>query len=54
MAQYEKELPHRILREGAVFRLQADGLERAYQVEIGTAIWSLLSSLEHLPKDGEQ
>ena len=36
MAKYEKELTHRLLREGAVFRLQADGLDRTYQVEIGT------------------
>ena len=41
MAHYEKELAHRLLKEGAVFRLQADGLERTYQVEIGTVLWSL-------------
>ena len=54
MAQYEKEVTHRILREGAVFRLAADGLERTYQVEIGTILWSLLASLQHLPAHGEQ
>ena len=41
MAQYEKIQTYRLLREGAVFRLAADGLERTYQVEIGTVIWSL-------------
>jgi len=54
MAHYEKELTHRLLREGAVFRLQADGLERAYQVEIGTVLWSLPSFLKHLTAHGEQ
>ena len=54
MAQYEKEVSHRILREGAVFRLAADGLGRTYQVEIGTILWSLPASLKHLPTHGEQ
>ena len=54
MAHYEKELTHRMLIEGAVFRLQADGLERTYQVEIGTLLWSLPSFLKHLPTHGEQ
>jgi hypothetical protein len=38
MAHNEKEVTHRLLREGAVFRLQADGLDRTYQVEIGTLV----------------
>ena len=54
MAQYEKDLTHRLLRDGAVFRLQADGLGRTYQVEIGTVIWSLSSDLEHVLAHGEQ
>ncbi len=54
MAQYEKDLTHRLLRDGAVFRLQADGLERTYQVEIGTVIWSLSSDLEHVLTHGER
>jgi len=54
MAQYEKELTYRVLGEGAVFRLQADGLERIYQVEIGTVLWSLPSGLKQLATYGEQ
>ncbi len=54
MAQYEKDLTHRMLRDGAVLRLQADGLERTYQVEIGTVIWSLSSDLRHVLTHGEQ
>jgi len=54
MAHYEKELTHRVLREGAVFRLQADGLDRTYQVEIGTVLWSVPSCLQHLPAHGEK
>ena len=54
MANYEKELTHRLLKEGAVFRILADGLERTYQVEIGTVLWSLPRALEHLPAHGEQ
>ena len=45
---------HQLLREGAIFRLQADGLERTYQVEIGTVLWALPASLQHLPKHGRQ
>ena len=41
MAQYEKELTYRLLKEGSVFRLEADGLDRTYQVGIGTVLWSL-------------
>ena len=54
MAQYEKELTHRVLREGAVFRLEADGLDRIYQVEIGSVLWSLPAFLKDLPAHGEQ
>ena len=54
MAQYEKELTRRLLREGAVFRLQADGLDRTYQIEIGTVLWTLPAFLKHLPLHGEQ
>ena len=54
MAQYEKVLTQRLLREGAVFRLKADGLARTYQVEIGTVLWSLPAFLKDLPAHGEQ
>ena len=52
MACYEKEVTLRLLRDGAVFRLMADGLERTYQVEIGTVLWSWPSYLKHLPAHG--
>ena len=54
MAHYERMQTHRLLREGAVFRLEADGLERTYQVEIGTVLWSLPACLQHLPNHGQQ
>ena len=54
MAKHEREVTYRVLKEGAVFRLQADGLERTYQVEIGTVLWSLLVFLKDLPAHGEQ
>ena len=53
MARYERLLTFNLLKEGAVFRLQADGLERTYQVEIGTVLWALLACLQHLPAHGE-
>ena len=50
MALHEKLLTQKILKEGVVFRLSADGLERTYQVEIGTVLWSLPKALEFLPR----
>ena len=41
-----------MMREGAVFRLQADGLERTYQIEIGTVIWSWPAGLKPLQAHG--
>ena len=49
MALREKLLTQKILKEGVVFRLSADGLDRTYQVEIGTVLWSLPKALEFLP-----
>ena len=46
MAQHEREVTHFLLKEGALFRLQADGLDRIYQVEIGTVLWSWPASLQ--------
>jgi hypothetical protein len=54
MAYYERMQTHRLLGEGAVFRLEADGLERTYQVEIGTALWSMPACLQHVLKHGQQ
>ena len=53
MALQERSLTQLLLREGAVFRLEADGLERAYQVEIGAALWPLLACLLHLLNHGQ-
>ena len=49
MALHEKLLTQKILKEGVVFRLSADGLDRTYQVEIGTVLWSLPKALDFLP-----
>ena len=44
MALHEKLVTQKIIKEGAVFRLSADGLDRTCQVEIGTVLWSLPKS----------
>ena len=54
MAQYERIQTHRLLKEGAVFRLAADGQERTYQVEIGTVLWSFPASLQQFCRHGQQ
>ena len=54
MAQYERIQTYRLLQEGAVFRLAADGQQRTYQVEIGTVLWSFPASLEQLCRHGQQ
>ena len=48
MAQYEKLVTQRIIKEGVVFRLSADGLDRTYQVELGTVLWSMPKALDFL------
>ena len=45
LAKYEQLATQRFLREGSIFRLQADGLKRVYQVEIGTLLWKFPASL---------
>ena len=54
LARYERMTTLRCLQEGAVFRLQADGLARAYQVEIGTILWQLPASLRCYAENGEE
>ena len=54
MAQYESIQTYRLLQEGAVFRLAADGQERTYQVEIGTVLWSFPASLQQFCRHGQQ
>ena len=44
MALRETLVTQKILKAGVVFRLSADGLDRTYQVEIGTVLWSLPKS----------
>ena len=53
MAQLEKLVTQKILKEGVVFRLSADGLGRTYQVELGTVLWSLPKALDFLPSYGK-
>ena len=53
MALNEKRVTQRILKQGAVFRLSADGLDRTYQVEVGTVLWSLPKPQEFLPSYGK-
>eukprot|EP00959_Pyramimonas_sp_CCMP1952_P423619 8873836-Pyramimonas_sp.AAC.1 len=48
MDQHEKIITQRILEPGAVFRVAADGLDRAYPVEIGTVLWSIPKALGFL------
>ena len=54
MAQYEKHLTYLALKAGSIFRLQADGLDRTYQVEIGTVIRQLPCRLQHWLSYGKQ
>ena len=53
MALHEKLVTQKILKEGVVFRLSADGLDRTYQVELGTVLWSLPKALDFLPSYGK-
>ena len=46
MALHENLVTQQILKEGVVFRLSADGLDRTYQVELGTVLWSLPKALD--------
>ncbi len=48
MAAVEKDLTRDFLSQAVVCRLQADGLGRVYQVELGMLIWKLPSSLQEL------
>ena len=52
LAHLEKLVTHKILKEGVAFRLSADGLDRTYQVELGTVLWFLPKSLDFLPSYG--
>ena len=39
MAAVERTLTHEFIPAESVFRILADGLERTYQVELGTVVW---------------
>ena len=54
MALHEKLVTQKIMKDGVVFRLSADGLDRTYQVELGTVLWSLPKALDFLPSYGKQ
>ena len=46
-AAYERFVTQLFLKAGSAHRLQADGLGRAYQVEIGTVVWRFPPSLRY-------
>ena len=47
MAKYERLVTQSFLKAGSVHRLQADGLGRTYQVEIGTVVWRFPVALRY-------
>ena len=47
MAEYERIVTRTILRAGTVFRLQADGRKRVYQVEVGAVVWKFPVALRY-------
>ena len=51
MVAYERFLTKTLLTSGSVFRLQADGRKRVYQVEIGAVLWKFPVALEPVRED---
>ena len=51
MVSYERFITKTLLERGSVFRLQADGRERVYQVEIGAVLWKFPAALEPVRAD---
>ena len=47
IAEYERLVTQSFLKAGTAHRLQADGLDRTYQVEIGTVLWRFPASLRY-------
>ena len=47
IAEYERLVTQIFLKAGTAHRLQADGLGRTYQVEIGTVLWRFPASLRY-------
>ena len=54
MASDERFTTRMLLRNGSVFRLQADGRKRVYQVEIGTVVWKFPAALQDQRGDLEK
>ena len=51
MASYERFITKTLLECGSVFRLQADGRKRVYQVEVGAVLWKFPVALKHVRAD---
>ena len=51
MVSYERFITKTLLERGSVFRLQADGRKRVYQVEIGAVLWKFPAALEPVRAD---
>ena len=54
MASHERFTTRMLLRNGSVFRLQADGRKRVYQVEIGAVLWKFPAALQDQRGDLEK
>ena len=54
MVSYERFITKTLLERGSVFRLQADGRKRVYQVEIGAVLWKFPVALEPVHGDLEK
>lgn len=52
MAAAERALTHKLLQTSSVYSLQADGLERVFQVEIGMVLWRLPPEISWLHQLG--
>ena len=53
MVSYERFITKTLLERGSVFRLQADGRKRVYQVEIGAVLWTFPAALKPVREDLE-
>ena len=51
MVSYERFITKTLLECGSVFRLQADGRKRVYQVEVGAVLWKFPAALEPVRAD---
>ena len=51
IVSYEQFITKTLLEHGTVFRLQADGRKRVYQVEVGAVLWKFPAALEPVRAD---